>query len=238
MHVSARAAGGSAIFDLPMACRRYVIHLVRACKRYNVWVLFFVIMPNHVHLLVWGPSPGISRAIQLAHSRQAAWVNEVTGGQGHVFQARFDGREVRTSRYLVQLLRYLARNPVVAGVADSASEFAWSADRYYRAGRTSLIIDLRQAERLTSLAGDPAAYARWVDGPAPADSQLAAMRHELIEQALILGVTPDALRRGRDPVLAAARERLIKGWLSTGARRSLVVKVLGLSRSAVSRQAR
>jgi len=238
LHVSARAAGGSGIFDLPMARRRYVIYLARACKRYQVRLLFFVVMLNHVHLLIWGPSPGISRAIQLAHSRVATWVNEVTAGQGHVFQARFDGREVKTTRYLVQLLRYLARNPVVAGVADSASKFTWSADRYYRNGRISSIIDLRQVERLTTLAADSAAYARLVDGPAPAASQLEGLRQELIEQALVLGVTPEALRRGRDPVVASARERLIKTWLAAGVRRALVVKVLGISRSAVSRQAR
>ena len=238
MHVSARAVGGTATFDLPMARRRYLIELARASLRYGVIILFFVIMRNHVHLLVWGPSEKISRTIQLAHGRFARWVNEVTAGQGHVFQARFDGRLVTGLRYLVALIRYLARNPVEAGAASSPAEYVWSADRYYRHGRSSSIIDLGAATRLTRLAGDSAAYRRVIDGPQRAETPLAKLKRELDEQALLLGVTPGVLCRGREPEVVAARARLMNAWLAAGGSRAQLARVLGLSRSSISRQAR
>jgi REP element-mobilizing transposase RayT len=236
MHVSARAVGGAAIFDLPMARRRYLMLLARACRRYGVTLLFFVVMWNHVHVLVWGPSEKISRAIQFAHSRFALWVNEVTAGQGHVFQARFDGRVAKTMRHLVALLRYLARNPVAARVVRHPADFDWSADRYYRHGRTSSIIDVQSAGRLIGLLCNPAAYSSLVDRAARTESILARLRRELDETALVLGLTPPALQRGREPVASQARRALVMAWLAAGVARVTIAKVLGVSRSAVNRQ--
>lgn len=50
---------------------------------------------------------------------------------GHLFQGRHDARLVDTDPYFLDVLRYIHRNPVTAGLVDHAEAYRWSSHRAY-----------------------------------------------------------------------------------------------------------
>lgn len=110
---------------------RYLELLGEACGRHEARVLAYCLMPNHVHLaLQTGPVP-ISRVVHDVHSRYAQYFNRRYDRSGHLFQGRFRGLVVDRDAYLLEVVRYIHRNPVKARLASRPEEFAWSSHRHY-----------------------------------------------------------------------------------------------------------
>ena len=63
------------------------------------------------------------------HERFATDLNRRHAQHGHVFGARFGSRHVRSDRHLVGCLRYIAHNPVKAGMCESPADWRWSGHR-------------------------------------------------------------------------------------------------------------
>jgi predicted DNA-binding protein (UPF0251 family) len=83
------------------------------------------------------------RYAQLFNERHA------TGG-GHLFQARFGSKLVRSDEQLAQLLRYVARNPVRAELCSDLSSWPWSSHAALLSGGPHPVVN---AERVVSLLG-------------------------------------------------------------------------------------
>ena len=94
---------------------------------YDWHCLSYCLMPNHFHLVVETPTPNLGAGMRELDGRYAQLFNErhMPGG-GHLFQARFGSKLVRTDEQLGQLLRYVARNPVRAGLCSDAESWPWS----------------------------------------------------------------------------------------------------------------
>jgi hypothetical protein len=104
-------------------------------------------------------------------SRYAQWFNarHETGG-GHLFQARFGSKPVLRDEQFAQLLRYVARNPVRAGLCECAEDWRWSSHRLLLRGARDRLVAVDRVAAL--LGGDRGAYPRVFapDGPlAPLD---------------------------------------------------------------------
>jgi putative transposase len=69
------------------------------------------------------------RPLQSAYTQ---WFNRRHGRVGHLFQGRYKAFLIEKDRYLLALVRYINRNPLEAGLATRAEDYAWSSDRYYR----------------------------------------------------------------------------------------------------------
>jgi len=116
-------------------------------------------MPNHFHLVVETPTPTLGLGMRQLGSRYAQLFNErhQTGG-GHLFQARFGSRLVRTDDQFAQLLRYVARNPVRAGLTDAPAIWPWSSHGAMLKRDSHPLIDVgRVSELLAPFGGDPPA---------------------------------------------------------------------------------
>ncbi len=83
-------------------------------------------MSNHFHLLVETPEPNLSFGMQRLKSGYAGYFNERHSLVGHLFQQRFDSRLIETEKHLEKTLRYIALNPVKAGLCDHPAEWPWS----------------------------------------------------------------------------------------------------------------
>jgi hypothetical protein len=83
-------------------------------------------MPNHVPLLLDGPAEAVSKTMQRVNSRYAQWFNREYGYNGHVFQGRFLGVAIELEPHLLELARYIANNPVRAGLCETAADWPWS----------------------------------------------------------------------------------------------------------------
>jgi len=99
------------------------------CKKAQVEVLAWCLMPNHVHLvLVPGDEDGLRRALGDAHRRYTRHINLRENWRGHLWQDRFHSFAMGET-HLLEAVRYIELNPVRAGLARHARDWRWSSAR-------------------------------------------------------------------------------------------------------------
>jgi putative transposase len=104
----------------------YLDWLNEYCCQQGVQVLAYCLMTNHIHIVaVPATDDGLARTFRPLHSRYAKRVNRERGWNGHVWQGRFFSSALDES-YLWAAIRYVERNPVRAGMVDSAEAYLWS----------------------------------------------------------------------------------------------------------------
>lgn len=109
--------------------------LERVRRRYNFVVAGYVVMPEHVHLLVSEPRHGV-----LARAVQALKLSvSVRRRERPFWQARYYDFNVHSEEKRVEKLRYLHRNPVVRGLCARPEEWAWSSFRHYATGTAGTV---------------------------------------------------------------------------------------------------
>ena len=103
--------------------------------RYDFIVSGYVVMPEHVHLLVSEP-----RKALLAKALQALKLSVAVQRHERPFwQARYYDFNVYTARKHTEKLRYMHRNPVGRGLAAQPEQWAWSSFRHYATGETGTV---------------------------------------------------------------------------------------------------
>jgi putative transposase len=106
---------------------RFLLWLVeRAVSRFEWVVHAYCVMPNHYHFLIETPKAGLSRGMQLVNGRYAQAFNAGRRLDGHLFQGRFGSVLVETEAHALWVNRYIARNPVEAGLVAGPAAWAWS----------------------------------------------------------------------------------------------------------------
>ena len=83
-------------------------------------------MTTHYHLLITTPEPNLSRGMQWLNGRYGAIFNEEYASHGHVFGARFASVHVVSDAHLLQVVSYIAMNPVGAGICARPSDWKFS----------------------------------------------------------------------------------------------------------------
>ena len=139
------------------------------CAQERAWsVLAYCLMSNHVHLLIRTPEPDLGDGIKSVHEILAMRLNGRERRRGHVFCDRFHNSIVDTDRYAQGCLRYIARNPVKAGICMSAGDWPWSSHRALAGidhAPPWLDVDAALAFFGTDRAAARQSYARAVDTP-------------------------------------------------------------------------
>lgn len=128
-HVTQRGNGRQQTFfrDEDYALYRDLLREHCAAARVTVWA--WVLMPNHVHLiLVPSDEEGLRRALSRVHRIYAGRVHERLRRTGHFWQGRF-GCAAMDDEHCQVALRYVAMNPVRAGLARRAADWRWSSAR-------------------------------------------------------------------------------------------------------------
>ena len=110
------------------------------CKEHGVEIWAYALMQNHVHMIAVPKSEdGLRRAIGEAHRRYTRRVNFREGWRGHLWQGRFTSN-VMDENYLLAAVRYVERNPVVAGFESSPGDYPWSSAGHYLGRRIDALI--------------------------------------------------------------------------------------------------
>jgi putative transposase len=110
--------------------RKLFLEIVRRVVRNHEWsVHSYCLMPNHYHFLFETPYPDLSAGMQEINGTYGTWFNRLHGFIGHVFQGRFKASLVESDGHLLHLTRYIALNPVRAGLCSSPSDWRWSGFR-------------------------------------------------------------------------------------------------------------
>ncbi len=116
-------------------CGAFVAALERARVRFQLRVYGFVVMPEHIHLLITEPERAtVATAIQslkLSASLSTAACRERAGQRSPLWQKRYYDRNIRDYEEFVEKLRYIHRNPVTRELVDKAEDWKWSSFRHY-----------------------------------------------------------------------------------------------------------
>jgi putative transposase len=103
--------------------------LIAERERCN-WIIHdYALMDNHFHLVIETPEGNLSKGMQRLEGTYAQRFNKRHDRCGHLFGGRFKSKLVEKESYLLELSRYVALNPVVAGMVDRPEDYAWSSYR-------------------------------------------------------------------------------------------------------------
>ena len=104
-----------------------LVDVLRRCvaqKRFSV--LDFVIMPNHLHLLIaLDATMTVEKAMQFVKGAFSFRLRSEFGYRGEIWQRGFSDARVHTAEAVAKCRQYIAQNPVRAGLADTDGNFPW-----------------------------------------------------------------------------------------------------------------
>ncbi len=106
---------------------QYLVNVKKYKRKFAVRVFHYVLMPNHVHLLVEPTKANtLSRFMQgitISHTKR---FNSKYGLVGHAWQGRFRAIPIEADSYYLSCARYIELNPVKAGLAAAPDAYPWS----------------------------------------------------------------------------------------------------------------
>jgi putative transposase len=211
-HVTQRGNGGARTFfdDEDYAFYRDLLKL--HCNEANVEIWAWVLMPNHVHLILNpADTDGLRRALSKVHRRYAGHIHARQKKTGHFWQGRF-GAVAMDEAHLAAALRYVALNPVRARLVARAQDWPWSSAQAHLSARedgvTLLKPTLDRFPRFGDLLDDADLEARasalrraeTIGRPVGDDAFVARLEKTLKRRLLPLprGPTPKAKEERRD----------------------------------------
>mgnify|MGYP006306402281 FL=1 len=126
-HVIQRGNNRSPCFRVETDYRRYLDDLHVSAAATGSLIHAYVLMTNHVHLLVTPTREhGIGQLMQALGRRYVAYFNKVHERTGTLWEGRYKASLVESDSYLLACMRYIELNPVRAGLAVTPAEYRWS----------------------------------------------------------------------------------------------------------------
>ncbi len=126
-HVICRGNNQQAIFKSSQDFQEYLSLVDKTRKIYPVKLYNYVLMDNHIHLLVEPMEEGsLSKFMEHVSKAYAKYFNKTHDHNGHVFQGRFKSFIVQSERYFYACSRYIDMNPVKANIAADPRLYEWS----------------------------------------------------------------------------------------------------------------
>ena len=127
VHVIQRGNNRQAIFFEEADYRRYLSLLGKGKERYGCSVHTYVLMTNHVHLLMTPVEvDSVSRIMQYVGRHYVPYINHKYKRTGTLWEGRFKAGIVDSTTYLLACYRYIELNPVRAGMVEEPGYYAWS----------------------------------------------------------------------------------------------------------------
>ncbi len=151
----------------------FVAALERIRQRYNLCVYGYVVMPEHVHLLVSEPESGtLAQAMQSL--KQGAARKLALRAKDSFWQERYYDFNVWSERKFVEKVRYIHYNPVKRGLVNRPEDWQWSSFRHYLTGEAGPVEIESQwtARRREKLGIFPTVKIRQVADKIPAQAEL------------------------------------------------------------------
>jgi putative transposase len=133
-HVTQRGNGRQQTFfgDADYALYRDLLAEHSAAAGVAVWA--WVLMPNHVHLILVPDEEGaVRRCLAAVHRRYAGHIHARLKRTGHFWQGRF-GCVAMDDDHLAAALRYVSLNPVRARLVDRCEDWRWSSVHAHLSG--------------------------------------------------------------------------------------------------------
>ena len=129
-HVIQRGNNRHVIFADDADCRFYRDILIEACGRFDCRIHAYVLMTNHVHLLITPAiEAGICKVMQSLGRRYVRYFNDRYRRTGTLWEGRYKAALLDSDVYLLACYRYIEQNPVRAGMVVRPADYRWSSYR-------------------------------------------------------------------------------------------------------------
>lgn len=149
LHIVQRGINREACFFAEEDYHCYLHWLEDAAKVSGCAIHAYVLMTNHVHLLLTPAQSGApARLMQSVGRRYVQYVNRYYRRTGSLWEGRYKSSVVQAESYLLACMRYIELNPVRAGMVLDPGQYCWSS---YRSNGLAQV-DARLASHATYLA--------------------------------------------------------------------------------------
>lgn len=135
-HIIQRGNNRQVCFAAEQDLAVYISWLDDYARQFDVLIHAWVLMANHVHLLVTpNAAAGVSSMMQALGRRYVRYFNREYRRSGTLWEGRFKASLVQSETYLLVCQRYIELNPVRAGMVDDPAEYVWSSYQAHALGK-------------------------------------------------------------------------------------------------------
>ncbi|MFC1747244.1 transposase [Pseudomonadota bacterium] len=140
-HVIVRGNNRNNIFVANDDYQFYLEKLTEACKRFKCDLHAYVLMTNHVHLLMTPHTEdGISKVMQSVGRYYVQYFNYQYKRTGTLWEGRYKATLLDSEQYLLTCYRYIGLNPVRAAMVGHPSEYPWSSYGRNALGQENVLV--------------------------------------------------------------------------------------------------
>ncbi len=126
-HVIVRGNNREAIFYADADYQFHLDKLKLACDKHGCDLHAYVLMTNHVHLLITPhKEESLAKALQMIGRYYVQYFNFTYQRTGTLFEGRYKATLIDSDHYLLSCYRYIELNPVRAAMVEHPSEYPWS----------------------------------------------------------------------------------------------------------------
>ena len=130
-HIMNRGRRGENIFETEEDREIFVALLKESAELWDVRISAYCQMSTHYHILAQTPQGNLSRFMRHLNGVYTQRYNRVHGYDGQLFRGRFKSILVEEENYLLELVRYIHRNPLRAGMVEMLDKYPWSSHHGY-----------------------------------------------------------------------------------------------------------
>ncbi len=140
-HVIVRGNNRSEIFCVEADYRFYLEKLKLACEKHGCQVHAYILMTNHVHLLITPlEASSLSKTLQTLGRYYVQYFNYRYRRTGTLWEGRYKAALIDSDAYLLTCMRYIELNPVRAGMVADPSEYPWSSYPFNALGQPNDLV--------------------------------------------------------------------------------------------------
>lgn len=120
-----RGRRGEDVFHSTADYQMFILLLKETCEEFGLRVSAYCLMPNHYHLLVNTPHANLSRCMRHINGVYTQRFNKEHEYDGQLFRGRYKSIVVENDEYLIEVMKYIHKNPVKAGLVADLMDFPW-----------------------------------------------------------------------------------------------------------------
>ena len=135
-HIIVRGINRQDIFLDKQDFMKFLKEIERTKKTYLYELYAYVLMPNHVHLVINDVNNNLSTIMQSLNVSYTYYFNKRYERVGHLFENRFKSKNIERESYLKNVIRYVHKNPENAGIKG---QYLWNSYREYLSNKQILV---------------------------------------------------------------------------------------------------
>lgn len=130
-HVMNRGRRKEDIFLNKQDYETFIQLLQETTESWGLKVASYCLMSNYYHLLVQTPEGNLSRCMRHLNGVYTQRFNRIHNEDGQLFRGRYKSVLVESDGHLLEVMRYIHRNPLRAGIVEQLADYPWSSHHGY-----------------------------------------------------------------------------------------------------------